>query len=1001
MRRAVGLFTVVLAVRMMMTAQPSLDSLAITVHGTSRPFLYTNKMSAYYYGETNRTATNSWEGLNVFGHKYLDDYDLTVDGRLLDRSSATTIVYPDYLQRRYPGGIVEEVRLLDSLALLTVEVTLPGHAAAVAIGPWLSNAAGLSAVETLDSGQTQFVANRRHLRRTPDENYPVWLAISSSTPAEAGAPRQEKLRISPFSLRSAPAIHHEFAIVVSDSIRGAQKTLTRWHSAGRRLARSRRSRMEALLASARIRTDDPRFDKAFAWARLSLDALVMDQVGKGIFAGLPWFNNYWGRDTFIARPGVDLVTGRYTEARQILLSYAAFQNADTASGDYGRIPNLVTTTSMAYNTADGTPRFVLMARAYVERSGDSAFIPAVYPVVRRAAEGTIRYHLDSLGFLIHGDAETWMDAVGPDGPWSPRGNRANDIEALWIAQLDASLWFAGQMHDTSSVSRWKGLRDLCATDFQKYFVRPDEGTVVDHLAPDGSADLHLRPNQIFCAWLLDDPVRAAVVRTVTTKLAYDYGVASLWQEDDNFHPYHEYEPFYPKDAAYHNGTVWTWLQGPLISELCRADEARIAFKITRNSIHQILDRGCVGSQSELLDAIPRPGEQEPRLSGTVSQAWNLAEFVRNYFDDYLGITINQFSRTLSLHPHLPASIAKVHARIPLARGSIGVSVDSRPGMKVVRFDTREAHMALTATVELPSSVDDFTRTLFSLPPGQIITLHYAGQGVTIASANGPLPASTWNVPPAMPDSLIGPLTLATPVLRPDLPALRGPEYPLLADSVVKKTNPAAATLVDQADPPHDDRGPGSYTYPQSPLFVPGSFDLLKFAVRADSANMYFTIGLRALSNPGWHPEYGFQLTYLAIAIHEGGDDSAGRREVPANSGYTLPPGAGYDRLILVGGGVRVEDSTGNTVAAYVPLPPDASHPLGDVATGTISFCVPLRYLGTPTHHWRFTVLVGAQDDHGGAGIGEFRSVEREPSEWHGGGKGGDETSNVYDILKTD
>jgi glycogen debranching enzyme len=92
-----------------------------------------------------------------------------------------------------------------------------------------------------------------------------------------------------------------------------------------------------------------------------------------------------------------------------------------------------------------------------------------------------------------------------------------------------------------------------------------------------------------------------------TQLTYPYGVASLAQTDDNFHPYHEFPPYYPKDAAYHNGTVWTWLQGPVISELGAGGKEETAFVLTQSVIHQILDRGAVGTQSELLDALARPG----------------------------------------------------------------------------------------------------------------------------------------------------------------------------------------------------------------------------------------------------------------------------------------------------------------------------------------------------------------------------------------------------------
>ena len=309
---------------------------------------------------------------------------------------------------------------------------------------------------------------------------------------------------------------------------------------------------------------------------------------------------------------------------------------DPANSNYGRIPNLVTNASIAYNTADGTPRFVMALDQYVRYSGDTTFAREMYPVVRRSIAGTIRYHTDSLGFLTHGDAETWMDAVGPEGPWSPRGNRANDIQYLWARQMAVGRSLASFVGDTAGKS-WPYER--LVENFPKYFIDPTTHLLYDHLNADGTPDTQLRPNQLFVVGG-GNPfhIRSSdIFREVTTKLVYPYGVASLWQQDPDFHPYHHYEPFYVQDAAYHNGIVWTWLAGAWTDLAAQAGRPDIAAIVTGAMVHQILDRGAAGTLSELLDAVPRPGEKEPRLSGAYSQAWSLAEFVRSFYQDYLGI----------------------------------------------------------------------------------------------------------------------------------------------------------------------------------------------------------------------------------------------------------------------------------------------------------------------------------------------------------------------------
>lgn len=996
-RMSVLLLLVCLFPRLPLHGQSMLDNLGIEVKGHSRGFAYTNKVSAFYYGETNSDNTTSWQGFNVFGHEFIDDYAIVVDGSSLDRRSVLkTIVFPDYLKRIYSHGITEELRIIDSLAVFVVVISSPSPID-VGVIPFFTDGGSTAAYQIIIANETALISRANHLFRTKEQNYPVWLAVHGQGFAPVLKEDRRGSAFSPVRLQSVGRRRVQtIAFAVADSARMAEAIAEDVTANPRIYAKHRRARMETLLRESAVETNDKRFDKALAWAKLSLDALIMNQVTKGIFAGLPWFNNYWGRDTFISLPGAALVTGRFNEAKQILRSFAAFQQADSTWTDYGRIPNLVTTTEKAYNTADGTPRFVMMARAYVERSGDSSFVSEVYPIILRSIEGTLKYHTDSLGFLTHGDAETWMDAVGPDGPWSPRGNRANDIQALWARQLDAGKWFAARVGDVVSEARWHNAEELVRANVPKYFIL--QGKVSDHLKQDGARDTKSRPNQIFVSHLVNDPTREAILGTVTNELTYEYGVASLSQTDEYFHPFHEYPPYYPKDAAYHNGTVWTWLQGELISELCRFGHQEVAAKLTANTVHQILDRGAVGTQSELLDAIPRPGEKEPRLSGTFSQAWSLAEFIRNFYDDYFGVQACLYERKVTLRPRLPSSMGKTWGTFQL--GEEHVSVEIEPGKKgdMMILVQPTLKRPLKVQLELPIGRDVTVRGFFCMQSNSRylvkiqkgdISLYLSGRKIGFDS----VATSTQHFrrsPKA--------LRFLQPNIRPELKALKGPGYPLLSHELVKETNSKAKLLVDVADAVGDDLGAGSYTYPRNPAFKAGSFDITHFNVRYDDVNAYFVLKLAALSNPGWHPEYGFQLTYVAIALDHGGAAGPGATQIPQNARYTLPGKNRYQRLILVGGGLQIHDAKGKILAAYVPVESDVSDPLGIADSGTIRFALPLSFLGKPSKSWSFIVLSGSQDDHGGAGIGEFRTVNQEPGEWNGGGKKNPDDPNVYDTL---
>ncbi len=966
-----------------------LDTLGIVCRGGPRAFCYTNRAGAFFYGETDRRSGPGWEGFTVEGHRFLEDYALEIDGVPLDRSAALSTVFPDFLRREYPGGLIEELRPADSIAAFVVTLSSP-RPVEVKLTPFPGGGEGTADLMREAGESSISIARKSHMHRTPQENYPVWISLYAPGFSPDFSSRAGPGSESSGTLVAGRGTLHTIAAATGDT-RGESLALARFAaSTGPGLALRRRARMERLIGTTPVLTSDGRFNAALSWAKLSLDALTV--AGGGIYAGLPWFADYWGRDTFIALPGAALVTGRFEEARRILALFASFQQRDSLSTDYGRIPNRVTATDTAYNTADGTPRFVLMVKEYAERSGDMHFALAMYPVVLRSIEGTIRYHTDSLGFLTHRDAETWMDAVGPDGPWSPRGNRANDIQALWAGQLGAGEYFAALVGDVVSAQRWHDELLRLKGNFLRTFVT--HRGIADRLRADGTPDMTLRPNQVFTAELLDELTRSRMIDTVVSRLTYEYGVASLSQDDADFHPWHDRPPFYPKDAAYHNGTVWTWLQGPLISLLCAAGREETAWTMTRNSVHQILDRGAAGTLPELLDAVPGPGQSEPGLSGTFSQAWSLAEFVRNFYDDYLGLRFNRLTRSLSVEPKLPAALGDVNARITAAGEEFAVNVRHAGPGDALRVSSSGKSDTTTLHALIRVSGSTYLAAETRLPPRSHMEIIYAGATLRVTCNGAAWPVRVaGKIIPGSPGRAPG---FARPRIAGNLKALRGPGYPLLPHDVIMKKNPAARPVVDArhaagADTP-------AYSYPRNPAFVPGSFSLRRFAVSTDSQYAYFMLRFAALSDPGWHPEYGFQLTFAAIAIDEDGVPGSGGSRIGRNAGVVLDSAHWYEKIIYVGGGIQVEDAGGNILTAYVPLREDAIRPFGDAQSGTVRFALPLALLGRPDTSWTFTVVTGAQDDHGGSGLGEFRTVNRERGEWNGGGKLRPGDPNTYDTI---
>ncbi len=979
----------------------SVDELAIEVKGNSREVAYTNKQAGYLYTETNAIHRNSWQGWNVMAKKILDDYEI-IDGEqvLWKSDAARATVYPHQLTRLYASGTQETLTLLDSVDAFVVQLQdLKGST--LRVRPLFKDSDHREDFVVRFRDSVLLIAHQRHLRRTPGENYPVWIGISLGPDVPSTLLVSEGdtsgLSFSPGGLSCSSSLQKVTVVFAAGDTEGETVALARSVSRNcETYILQRRSRMEHLLNRSFLRTDNQRFDKAFHWALISMDALVMNQIRKGIFAGLPWFDNYWGRDSFIALPGATLVTGGFADAKEILRSFAGWQEKNPKSPYYGRIPNLVTTGSIAYNTTDGTPRFVIALDEYFRYSGDTVSVRDLYPVVKRSIEGALTYHVDEHGFLKHGDAETWMDAVGPAGPWSPRGNRAGDIQALWFHQLQSGAALAKLANDRQSALLWENIAKAVRANFNKFFLSSTDMLLADHLNADGTKDLQVRPNSLFALDMIDnEATKARLFKTITERLVYLHGVASLSQDDPNFHPFHHYEPYYVQDAAYHNGIVWTWLAGAWIDAAISYRLPDLAFKVSDNMVHQIMDHGAVGTLSELLDAAPRPGEQEPRLSGTFSQTWSLAEFLRVVYQDYLGIHVDAPGNRLILSPRFPAVLhtARVQVVLGQARVSISYAVTNDRNETTLQSENTSDSIAVT----LDAVVGDMEQQISaSLPPQRTLKLTLS-RAEAVCLLDG---MSRKLEPVTKPEPKVNPVeaTLATPMIRPDLRSLKGPSHRLLSNADAKAPGTFAPVLYEVQDPEGDDKGTGGYVYPLTTLLKPGSLDITDFAVSADEKYAYFKLRFRNLSNPGWHPEYGFQLTYVAIAIDKDGRAGSGNTVVGMNSNFFLDPGYAYETILYVGGGVRVADSKGAILAEYMPVAGDEKNPLGSTQRREIAFSIPVEVLGKPATSWRYTVLVGCQDDHGGAGIGNFRSVDTAAKEWTGGGKKKRADPNVYDVI---
>lgn len=368
--------------------------------------------------------------------------------------------------------------------------------------------------------------------------------------------------------------------------------------------------------------------------RSAADYLVLRGSGRTIVAGYPWFTD-WGRDTFIALRGLCLATGQIEEAGRILTEWSQHVSEGMLPNrfpDRGDVPE--------YNSVDASLWYIIAVHDYLSASGVSAnprfeadrktLQIAVNQILLGYAQGT-RYgiRVDDDGLLRAGEQGvqlTWMDAKCGDWVVTPRIGKPVEVQALWIN----ALWIGSQTNPG-----WEKLFLQAWSSFHDRFWNSEKCClfdVVDVNHESGINDDALRPNQIFAVGglplnLLSSIKAQQVVQIVEERLVTPVGLRSL----DPQHP--DYCGTYcgdvsKRDAAYHQGTVWPWLDGPFVEAWLRVRGNTIANRQIALSrfVQPLLDHmqdAGLGHVSEIAD-----GDWPHQPAGCPFQAWSVAELLR-------------------------------------------------------------------------------------------------------------------------------------------------------------------------------------------------------------------------------------------------------------------------------------------------------------------------------------------------------------------------------------
>jgi glycogen debranching enzyme len=245
---------------------------------------------------------------------------------------------------------------------------------------------------------------------------------------------------------------------------------------------------------------------------------------------------------------------------------------------------------------------------------------------------------DKDGFVEHDGKATWMDTL--------HRTRAVEVQALWVEALKCSKNLFVLLKNKEKYLEIKKMTTKIESKLEKSFWNEEEGFYLDRI--DNGENKVKTINSIFPLFfdLSSNPNK--ILKTIESdEFTSPFGVRSVSKNEKIFNP-----------IGYHTGSVWGWMTALV---------ACIEFKNNRPKkgleylkiLADRLNQNCLGAigeawNSETGDVILlKPRGFEP---GCCLQGWSSALVIRCIDECMLGIRVNAFDKSISVHPSLPDRI---------------------------------------------------------------------------------------------------------------------------------------------------------------------------------------------------------------------------------------------------------------------------------------------------------------------------------------------------------
>ncbi len=472
----------------------------------------------------------------------------------------------------------------------------------------------------------------------------------------------------------------------------------------RAMAGARRAVREVKDRGARLTVADGAFGAWLDQSRADVAVLTTKlPTGPYPYAGIPWFSTPFGRDGIITawqllwlEPSLAEGVLRYLASRQAT-AISAFGDAqpgkimhETRQGEMARLGEVPF--ALYYGGVDTTPLFLALAGAYLERTGDEAFVRALWPSLRSAAEwlatwgdangdGLIDYARGAQSGLSN---QGWKDSIDSvfhdDGRFALGPIAMVEVQGYAYAAWRAMAAMADRL-GLAGADDWASRAEDVRVQVERRFWMEDRDFY--GLAVDGAGDL-CRPltsnpgHLLFVGLPSADRAAKVTRRLLSARFDSGWGIRTLAAGMPRFNP-----------MSYHNGSIWPHDTAFCVAGMARYGERAGVAKVLADLFEAA--KHFEMRMPELLCGFARE-PTEPPIAYPVAcrpQAW-AAGSTFLMLQACLGLSVHADQRQVRLvRPCLPAGIdhldidglALGDARVDIRFRRMGdqVAVTSGPG----------------------------------------------------------------------------------------------------------------------------------------------------------------------------------------------------------------------------------------------------------------------------------------------------------------------------------